>query len=89
MQSAPIIPLQIFKDILNPNIPLPRFKRSVYITPPRNSSKKTRPTFPRWMRRSTRGKNKRHIKRIVTRAEAQGFFLPSEVATLRDGLNAK
>jgi hypothetical protein len=89
MKSTPLIPLKLFKDILNPNIPLPRFKRSSYIQPPNNSSKKTRPNFPRWLRRSTRGKNKRHIKRIVTRAENQGFFLPSEVATLRDGLNAK
>ena len=84
--------MKTFKDIFFdfPKLPIPNIKRFRYAQPPGNSSKGTRPHFPRWLRRATMfSKNRKRIDRIAARAVAQGYFMPSAIRNVKDALDGK
>ena len=49
-----------------------------------NSQKRNRPTFPRWLRKAVKSKNKRHLKKTLDRAVAQGYFSANDVTRITE-----
>ena len=62
----------------------PKIMRKVFST--NNSEKETRPIFPRWLRKATRGKNKRRIKKVLDRAHNQGYLSKEMVNSVQEKL---